>query len=120
MAAATLTVYPEAASVHDGRLSIGGCDALELAREYGTPAYIVAEDDLRARAREFVRAMAAHHGGRSRALFAAQAFPRTALLRVFAAGGLGGDGAPAGGLHPALKAGLDPGRGVLDGKPQAL
>ena len=84
MAAATLTVYPEAASVHDGRLSIGGCDALELAREYGTPAYVVAEDDLRARAREFVRAMAAHHGGRSRVLFAAKAFPCTAVLRIFA------------------------------------
>jgi diaminopimelate decarboxylase len=51
MAAATLTVYPEAASVHDGRLAIGGCDVLDLAREYGTPAYVVAEDDLRARAR---------------------------------------------------------------------
>ena len=30
---------------------IGGCDALELAREFGTPAYVYAEDDMRARAR---------------------------------------------------------------------
>src|SRR4051812_36784771 len=103
MAAATLTVYPEAASVHDGRLSIGGCDVLELAREYGTPAYIVAEDDLRARAREFVRAMAAHHGGRSRVLFAAKAFPCTAVLRIFAEAGPGGGGAPARGVAPALE-----------------
>jgi diaminopimelate decarboxylase len=120
MAAATLTVYPEAASVHDGRLSIGGCDALELAREYGTPAYIVAEDDLRARAREFVRAMAAHHGGRSRVLFAAKAFPCTAVLRIFAEEGLGVDVASAGELHLALKAGFDPGRIVVHGNAKSL
>src|SRR4051794_31585084 len=99
MAAATLTVYPEAASVHDGRLAIGGCDVLELAREFGTPAYVVAEDDLRARAREFVRAMAAHHGGPGRVLFAAKAFPCTAVLRIFAEEGLGVDVASAGELH---------------------
>jgi diaminopimelate decarboxylase len=42
MAAATSTVYPGASAVRDGRLSIGGCDAVELAREFGTPAYVMA------------------------------------------------------------------------------
>ena len=58
------TVYPRAASVATAGSPIGGCDVLELAREFGTPAYVVAEDDLRARAREFVRALGAHHGAR--------------------------------------------------------
>ena len=39
--------------MQDGRPAIGGCDAVELAREFGTPAYVMAEDDLRARARAF-------------------------------------------------------------------
>ena len=120
MAAATLTVYPGAASVHDGRLAIGGCDALDLAREFGTPAYVVAEDDLRARAREFLRAMAAHHGGRSRVLFAAKAFPCTAVLRIFAEEGLGVDVASAGELHLAQRAGFDPGRMVVHGNAKSL
>src|SRR5215210_2364445 len=120
MAATTLTVYPEAASVHDGRLAIGGCDALELAREFGTPAYVVAEDDLRARAREFLRAMGAHHGGRARILFAAKAFPATAVLRIFAEEGLGVDVASAGELHLALRSGIDPGRLVLHGNAKSL
>ena len=120
MAAATLTVYPGAASVHDGRLAIGGCDALDLAREFGTPAYVVAEDDLRARAREFLRAMAAHHGGRSRVLFAAKAFPCTAVLRIFAEEGLGVDVASAGELHLAQRAGFDPGRIVVHGNAKSL
>ena len=46
MAATTRAVYPEASSVQDGRLLIGGCDAVALAREFGTPAYVMAEDDL--------------------------------------------------------------------------
>src|SRR3954452_11728743 len=120
MAAATLTVYPEAASVHDGRLAIGGCDVLELAREHGTPAYVVAEDDLRERAREFMRAMAAHHGGRARVLFAAKAFPCTAVLRIFAEEGLGVDVASAGELHMALRAGFDPGRIVVHGNAKSV
>ena len=120
MAAATLTVYPEAASVHEGRLAIGGCDVLELAREFGTPAYVVAEDDLRARAREFVRALATHHGGPGRVLFAAKAFPCTAVLRIFAEEGLGVDVASAGELHLALRAGFDPGRIVVHGNAKSL
>src|SRR5215210_5841941 len=120
MAAATLTVYPEAASVHEGRLAIGGCDVLELAREFGTPAYVVAEDDLRARAREFLRAMADHHGDRGRVLFAAKAFPCTAVLRIFAEEGLGVDVASAGELHLALRAGFDPGRIVVHGNAKSL
>ena len=108
MAAATLTVYPEAASVHDGRLAIGGCDVLDLAREYGTPAYVVAEDDLRARARDFLRAMAAHHGERGVVAFASKAFPCTEVLRIFREEGLVVDVASAGELHLARGAGYEP------------
>src|SRR5215210_2076476 len=108
MAAATLTVYPEAASVHDGRLAIGGCDVLELAREFGTPAYVVAEDDLRGRARDFLRAMGEHHGGRGAVAFASKAFPCTEVLRIFREEGLVVDVASAGELHLARKAGYEP------------
>ena len=57
MATAVSNLYPEASEIRDGRLVIGGCDATELAREFGTPVYAVAEDDLRNRAREFTAAM---------------------------------------------------------------
>jgi diaminopimelate decarboxylase len=115
MAAATLTVYPEAASVHEGRLAIGGCDVLELAREFGTPAYVVAEDDLRARAREFVRAMAAHHGGGGTVAFASKAFPCTEVLRIFRDEGLAVDVASAGELHLARRAGYEPAEIIFHG-----
>src|SRR5437764_1414951 len=55
-------VYPVGSRVNEaGHLEIGGCDAIELAREFGTPAYVVAEDDLRLRARSFVDALAGRH-----------------------------------------------------------
>jgi len=115
MAAATRSVYPESASTEGGRLSIGGCDAVELAREHGTPAYVVAEDDLRARARELVGAMERHHPGPSTVAFASKAFPATAVLRVFREEGLHADVASLGELHLARRAGYEPGEIVVHG-----
>jgi diaminopimelate decarboxylase len=96
-------------------LSIGGCDARELAREFGTPAYVVAEDDLRARARTFTEALARLHDGPGEVVFASKAFPCTAVLRVFAEEGLGCDVASGGELHLALRAGFEPARLYLHG-----
>jgi diaminopimelate decarboxylase len=115
MAATTPVVYPEASSVQDGRLLIGGCDAVELAREFGTPAYVMAEDDLRARAREFRGALERFHGGAGEVIFASKACPVTAVLRVFAEEGLGVDVASGGELHLALRAGFEPARIYLHG-----
>jgi diaminopimelate decarboxylase len=98
-----------------GRLEIGGCDTIELAREFGTPAYVVAEDDLRARARVFVAAGAASGHENFNVVFAAKAFPCTAVLSLFADEGLWCDVASGGELHLALCAGFAPERIVLHG-----
>ena len=108
-------MYPRDSSVADGVLSIGGCDARELAREFGTPAYVVAEDDLRRQARVFTDALARVHDGPGEVVFASKAFPCTAVLGVFAEEGLGCDVASGGELHLALRAGFDPGRLYLHG-----
>ena len=90
MAAATRCRLPRGL-LRAGRpaVLIGGCDAVELAREFGTPAYVMAEDDLRARAREFRAALETHHDGPGEVIFASKACPVTAVLRVFAEEGLG-------------------------------
>jgi diaminopimelate decarboxylase len=98
----------------DGRLELGGCDALELAREFGTPAFVVAEDDIRSRARAFVEAFAARTDD-FEVHFAAKAFACTAVLRILASEGLACDVASGGELHLALGAGFDPGRIHLHG-----
>ena len=49
-----LSLFPLTAEVDkQGHLSIGGCDAVVLAEEYGTPLYIFDEFTLRARCTEF-------------------------------------------------------------------
>jgi diaminopimelate decarboxylase len=98
-----------------GRLEVGGCDTLELAREFGTPAYVVAEDDLRARARAFVQAGRAAGHEQLGVLFASKAFPCTAVLALFAGEGLWCDVASGGELQLALGAGFTPERIVLHG-----
>ncbi|HWF34706.1 MAG TPA: diaminopimelate decarboxylase [Solirubrobacteraceae bacterium] len=108
-------VYPLGARVNErGRLEIGGCDAIELAREFGTPAFVVAEDDLRARARSFVDAIAARHADFD-VLFASKAFPCTAVYRVLAEEGLACDVASGGELALALGGGFDAARIYLHG-----
>ena len=98
-----------------GRLLVGGCDTIELAREYGTPAYIVAEDDLRARARAFLDAGKATGHADFNVVFASKSFPCTAVLSLFAQDGLWCDVASAGELHLALNAGYAPERIVMHG-----
>jgi diaminopimelate decarboxylase len=109
------SVYPRNSAVEDGRLLIGGCDVVDLAREFGTPAYVVAEDDLREQARAFKAALADAHEGPGEIVFASKAFPASAVLRLFAEEGLGVDVASGGELHLALKAGFDPAKIVLHG-----
>jgi diaminopimelate decarboxylase len=109
-------VFPLGSRLNEaGRLEVGGCDTLELAREFGTPAYVVAEDDLRARARAFLAAGAQAGHGDFNVVFASKAFPCTAVLALFAEEGLWCDVASGGELHLALNAGFAAERIVLHG-----
>jgi diaminopimelate decarboxylase len=108
-------VYPMGSRINArGRLEIGGCDVLELAAEFGTPAYIVSEDDLRARARAFVSAFSARAVD-FEVLFASKAFPCSAVYRLLAEEGIGCDVAGAGELAGALRGGFDASRIHLHG-----
>jgi diaminopimelate decarboxylase len=98
----------------NGVLQLGGCDANALAREFGTPAYIVVEDDLRTRAQRFLAAFAARTDD-FEVHFASKSFPATAVLRLFAEEGLACDVASGGELHLALNAGFDPKKVHLHG-----
>ncbi len=109
-------VFPLGSRLNErGRLEVGGCDTLELAREFGTPAYVVAEDDLRERARAFVRAGVGAGHADFNVVFASKAFPCTAVLALFAEEGLWCDVASGGELHLALNAGFPAERIVMHG-----
>jgi diaminopimelate decarboxylase len=108
-------VYPAGSRVNErGHLEVAGCDVVELAEEFGTPAYIYAEDDMRHRAREYVGAFERRTDA-FEVIYASKAFPATAAYRLMREEGLSVDVASGGELHMALAAGFDPGRIHLHG-----
>jgi diaminopimelate decarboxylase len=103
-------VYPLGSRVNEsGRLEVGGCDVVELAGEFGTPAYVYAEQDLRARARAYLDAFSLRSDD-FEVIYASKAAPLTAIHRVFIEEGLSVDVASGGELHIALAAGYDAAR----------
>ena len=108
-------VYPLGSRVNErSHLEVGGCDVVEVAAEFGTPVYIYAEDDIRARARAYLDAFRARTDD-FEVLYASKAAPITAIYRLCAEQGLSVDVASGGELHMALGAGLDPARIYMHG-----
>ena len=112
---ASSPVYPRGSRVNEaGHLEIGGCDAVELAREFGTPAYIYAPEEIASRADEYLAAFKARTDN-SEILYASKAAPVTAIYRLLRERGLSVDVASGGELHMALAAGFDPARIYMHG-----
>jgi diaminopimelate decarboxylase len=109
-----LSLLPPSAEVDGGDLRIGGRSLRELAREFGTPAYVIDERALRARAREYVRALTSRHP-HGQVCFAAKAYPSASIIRAVAEEGLGCDVVGGGELRIALAAGLEPAKIVMHG-----
>jgi diaminopimelate decarboxylase len=107
--------YPLGTRVNErGHLEVGGCDVVELAERFGTPAYVYAEDDIRARARAYTAAFAARTDD-FEVIYGSKALPITAVYRLLAEEGLSMDVASGGELHLALAAGVDPSRVFMHG-----
>jgi diaminopimelate decarboxylase len=110
-----LSLYPSGTRTDDqGRLLIGGCLVAELAEQFGTPAYLIDEDALRAQARRYADAFASRHPD-SLVLFASKSFPAASIIQLLVDEGCGVDVAADGELALALAAGADPARMVLHG-----
>jgi diaminopimelate decarboxylase len=64
-----------------GHLELGGCDAVELAREYGTPLLVLDEEVIRGNCRRYLEAFAQYYPNWE-AIYAGKAFLCTALCRL--------------------------------------
>ena len=116
MSSVPLSLLPDGAEVApDGRLSIAGCDVLELAATFGTPLFVYDEAHLRARCREAVTAF-----GAGNVVYATKAFLCLAMARLVHEEGLLLDVATGGEMHVALAAGVPGDRLVLHGNNKSL
>jgi len=89
-----------------GHLEIGGCDTLELAKEFGTPLYVMDETLIRENCRRYVKAFADRYPGESEVSYASKAFLVMAMARLIDQEGLALDVASGGELYTALQAGF--------------
>lgn len=105
-----------------GELTLGSVPVSDLIAAYGTPLYVLSEEDFRARARRFREAFSqafaatgAETGAAVDVFYAGKAFLCTHAARWAAEEGLNIDTASGGELAIALAAGIEPSRIGLHG-----
>lgn len=107
MQAQDLELWPLTASINsDSRLSIGGCDVTTLAREFGTPLYVLDETTFHHAATQFVSALQHSYPGESAVHYAGKALLNTAVAQLVVRWGLGLDCVSLGELAIARHAGV--------------
>jgi len=110
-------VWPRgAARGDDGVVRVGGVGVDALAREFGTPLFVVDEDDFRGRCREIATAF----GGGDHVHYAAKAFLCSEVARWVAEEGLSLDVATGGELAVAMHAGFPPERIAVHGNNKSV
>lgn len=90
-----------------GHLTINGHDTVKLAKEYGTPLYVMDEDKIREKCRRYVVAMKEKLGDNFRVLYASKAASFKALYEIVSSEGMGCDVVSSGEIYTAIKAGFD-------------
>jgi diaminopimelate decarboxylase len=107
-------VWPASASRDDrGVVALAGVPVDRLREAFGTPLYVLDEDEVRARARGTLaafRAAAEARGVQARVYYAGKAFLSTEIVRWVTEEGLAVDVCSGGELAVALAAGADPSR----------
>ncbi|BBY31122.1 diaminopimelate decarboxylase [Mycolicibacterium sediminis] len=100
----------------DGELSIAGVPVSRLAADYGTPLFVIDEDDFRTRCRD----IAAAFGGGEHVRYAAKAFLCTEIATWIDQEGLALDVCSGGELAVALNANFPPERIALHGNNKSV
>ncbi len=89
-----------------GHLEIGGADCVELAKNFGTPLYIMDEEYIRRMMRVYRDTIQKEYDGNGMVLYASKAFSCKAIYRIAEEEGLGVDVVSGGELYTALQAGF--------------
>lgn len=89
-----------------GHLEIGGCDAVDLAKDFGTPLYVFDEKYIRDMMRVYRDTIAEEYNGNGLVLYASKAFSCMAIYRIASQENIGVDVVSGGELYTAVKAGF--------------
>ena len=86
-----------------GNLQIGGCDSINLTKEFGTPLYVVDEELVRGNCRTFKNNFSME-GIETEVIYASKAFLNLAVCKLISEEGLSLDVVSGGELYTAIKA----------------
>ena len=92
---------------NENHLEIGGCDLVNLAKEYKTPLYIIDEETLRSICKDYKRAFDSYENT-VQFLYASKALCTKAIFKIISSEGFGCDVVSEGELYTALSAGMKP------------
>lgn len=93
-----------------GHLTIGDCDTVLLAQEFGTPLFVMDEEQIRETCRMYRNSLDIYYNGRGMILYASKAFSCKEMCRIVQEENLGLDVVSGGELYTALAAGFPPER----------
>ena len=99
----------------EGRLLVGGCILSELAKNYGTPLYVLDESSIRSACRAYRDSLNNYYPGDSLPLYASKANSSLLLSRLISSESFGLDAVSEGELLTALKGGISGDKIVLHG-----
>ena len=91
----------------NGHLLFAGQDTVALAKQYGTPLYLMDEDRIRENCRVYTAAFRKHFGGRARPLYASKALSCKRIYEIMREEDMGIDVVSSGEIYTALQAGYD-------------
>lgn len=101
-----MILFPHLDVNKEGHLTVGGMDTVALAKEFGTPAYLLDENVIRAQCRIYRDAAKRYFGEDALPLYASKALCFTGVYRIAAEEGLGVDCVSGGELYTARRAGF--------------
>jgi len=91
-------------SNQQGHLTIGECDTVTLANQFGTPLYVMDEGKIRKTCQMYKNSFEEFYNGRGMTIYASKAFNCKEICRIVCSEGLGLDVVSGGELFTAIQA----------------
>lgn len=87
-----------------GHLTIGGCDTVELATEFGTPLYVMDETTIRNTCKSYVESIKKYYNGNGLPMYASKALSCKAMVQLAESENIGLDVVSGGEIYTAMMA----------------
>ena len=107
------SIKPVTLEEKNNHLYLGGCDLVDLAKEYGTPLYVIDEKSVREICRNYKDAFKDYSN--IKMMYASKALCTSALVRILDEEGFGFDTVSAGEIYTVYKSGVDMSKVLFNG-----